>query len=114
VAHEVPGLAAAELDPRVYAEGDLVADGRYAFDAFIGSDLEEILRDRGIETVFIAGFTTDQCVTYTVKTALDKGFDAYMVSDCCATFASGVHRLAERRLRGHVVSLDEITGHDPT
>lgn len=83
------------LTDGLHREGDVVVTGRYAFDGFTGSDLEKALRDRGIETLFVCGFTTDQCVAKTLRKALRKGFDAFLVSDCTATLNGFLQRRTE-------------------
>jgi nicotinamidase-related amidase len=52
--------------------------------AFIGTGLEERLRADGIETLVIAGLTTDHCVCTTARMAGNPGFETYVVFD--ATF----------------------------
>jgi nicotinamidase-related amidase len=54
--------------------------------AFIGTDLEQRLRDAGIETMVIAGLITDHCVSTTARMAGNFGFDTYLVGDAAATF----------------------------
>jgi nicotinamidase-related amidase len=54
--------------------------------AFIGTDLERLLRTRGIETVVLVGITTDHCVSTTARMAANLGFETYVVSDATATF----------------------------
>lgn len=54
--------------------------------AFIGTDLEEHLRARRIDTLIITGLTTDHCVSATARMAGDLGFQTYVVSDATATF----------------------------
>lgn len=83
----------------IYEDGDIVAKGRYGFDAFIGSNLEQILKEKEIENVFFCGFVTDQCVEKTLKTALVRGFNAFMVSDCTATFSEFLQKRTERKYK---------------
>jgi len=90
------GSPKSEIASPLYEGGDLVVKGRYAFDSFIGSDLEELLRSNGLSTLFMCGFTTDQCVAKTLRTALLKGFDAYLVSDCTATMNLFFQKRTER------------------
>lgn len=93
----------------IFEDKDLIVKGRYTFDAFIGSDLEDILKENNIENIFICGFTTDQCVAKTMKTAIDKKFNAYLVSDCTATFNDFLQKRTEKKFAGKVVSSKVIT-----
>ena len=97
-----------EFTEGVYEEGDLVVEGRYTFDAFTGSNLEQLLRDNQIERIFLCGFTTDQCVAKTMRTALNKGFDSFLVSDCTATLNGFLQRRTESSFRGRVVDSREV------
>ncbi|MEN8234374.1 MAG: isochorismatase family cysteine hydrolase [Actinomycetota bacterium] len=95
------GTWRSELVPGVYGKGDPIAErGHYnlqAFDAFHNSELDDILRRRGIHNVFVCGFATDQCPSRTMRTANRRGFDAFLVSDCTATFTRLLQRRAENR-----------------
>lgn len=60
--------------------------GKSANSAFIGTELENHLRQAGIETLIIAGLTTDHCVSTTVRMAGNLGFRVYLIEDACATW----------------------------
>jgi len=64
--------------------------------AFIGTDLERLLRDAGIGSLVIVGVATNNSVEATVRMAGNLGFETYLVEDCCFTFA---RRDYEGRLR---------------
>ena len=57
--------------------------------AFIGTDLQERLEKQGIDTLVIAGLTTNHCVSTTTRMAGNFGFEVYLVADATATFEIG-------------------------
>lgn len=91
----------AELVPGLFEEGDLIVQRGYynlqAFDAFFESSLEQTLNEHNVKNLFICGFATDQCPAKTLRTALGKGFNPYLVSDCTATFNGFFQKSAERK-----------------
>jgi nicotinamidase-related amidase len=60
--------------------------------AFYQTDLELILRNRAIDTLFVAGVTTEVCVNTTVREANDRGFRCIVLSDCCASYFPEFHQ----------------------
>ena len=60
--------------------------------AFYQTDLELMLRNRGIDTLFVAGVTTEVCVNTTVREANDRGFRCIVLSDCCASYFPEFHQ----------------------
>ncbi|SDJ53475.1 Nicotinamidase-related amidase [Frankineae bacterium MT45] len=92
------GKATSEFTPDIYRVGDLIARGRTAFDAFTDSDLQEQLTALNASDVLIAGFTTDQCVSKTLRTAHRMGFHASIIGDCTATYSRRLQRRTEAKL----------------
>ena len=60
--------------------------------AFYQTDIELILRNRSIDTLFVCGVTTEVCVNTTVREANDRGFRCIVLSDCCASYFPEFHQ----------------------
>lgn len=85
--------------------------GKRVNSAFIGTGLDEWLRDRGIATLVVAGVITNNSVEATVRMAGNLGYDVRLVADACFTFArkdrSGRLRTADEV---HDLSLANMDG----
>lgn len=62
--------------------------------SFYATDLELVLRSRGIRNLIITGITTDVCVHTTLREANDRGYECLVLSDCCAATEQRHHEAA--------------------
>ena len=88
----VRGEPGHDIIPELYpAAGEPVID-KPGKGAFYQTDLELMLKNRGIETLLVCGVTTEVCVNTTVREANDRGFRCIVLSDCCASYFPGIPR----------------------
>jgi nicotinamidase-related amidase len=79
-----------ELKPR---PGEPVVD-KPGKGAFYATDLNEILKTRGIRQLIVCGVTTEVCVNTTVREANDRGYDCLVLEDCVASYFPAFHAAA--------------------
>ncbi|MFC5468104.1 cysteine hydrolase family protein [Cohnella suwonensis] len=84
---------------------------KYVNSSFIGTDLEDALRQSECEQIVIAGLTTNHCVETTTRMAGNLGFNPILAEDACATFGrrgpDGTYYSAERIHEMTLVNLHE-------
>ncbi|WP_244985985.1 cysteine hydrolase family protein [Anaerosalibacter bizertensis] len=76
-----------------------------------GTNYTTLLRNMGIETVVVTGIVTDQCVSSTVRSLADEGFEVIVVEDCCAAASQELHETELKILNiiySYVMSSDEV------
>jgi nicotinamidase-related amidase len=88
------GWGAAIVDELKPVAGDIVIEGKRGLDAFASTNLDFILRSKGIKTVVIGGFLTNCCVESTMRTAYEHGFDVITLVDCTAATSVEAHENA--------------------
>jgi nicotinamidase-related amidase len=81
------------LAPR---EGDVVLEGKRGLDTFATTNLDFVLRGRGITTIALGGFLTNCCVESTMRTGYEKGYRVITLSDCTAAMSVEEHENAIR------------------
>jgi ureidoacrylate peracid hydrolase len=117
----------AALHPLMDARpGDIVV-GKPRFGSFYGTDLELILRSRGIDTLILGGINTNVCVDTTAREAAVREFRVLFLSDGTANFDlpdGGLGPASAEELQrtacavmafgfGEVVSVNEVVGRIP-
>jgi nicotinamidase-related amidase len=88
------GAPGYQIDPAVDVAGADVIVDKIANGAFTGTELETILRARGVTHLLFTGCTTDVCVHSTLREAVDRNFQCLLVEDCCASADRYAHEAA--------------------
>jgi nicotinamidase-related amidase len=111
------GARTAALHPRLVVAPQDITLEKPRFGAFHGTDLEMILRARGIDTVIITGISTDVCCDTTAREANARDFLVLFVSDGTAVNAENEEEAAASQkatlnviegLFGRVVTIDDV------
>lgn len=78
------GSSGAETIPEVKAFGDriLYVMGKIGFNAFSSTELDRVLKQRGIKDVLVAGMVTSLCIDSTGRAAYERGYSVQILSDC--------------------------------
>jgi nicotinamidase-related amidase len=90
-------------------QADEIVLSKTSSSAFNSTNLDYLLRNIGIEDVFVAGFLTDQCIDHVIRDGADRGYFMTCVSDACAAETEARHETALQGFKGYcrTVSTDE-------
>lgn len=84
---------------------------KHRYSAFINTDLNTVLKARGIESVLTTGVATNVCVETTTRDAYMYDYYVTMVGDCAAAYDAKLHESTLENIRRHfglVANSDEI------
>ena len=87
---------AAIVDVLAPLTGDIVIEGKRGLDTFASTNLDFILRSKGITTIVLGGFLTNCCVESTMRTGYENGYKVITLSDCVAATSTEEHDNALR------------------
>lgn len=90
--------------------GDLVVD-KQRYSAFIGTNLELVLRSSGITSLVVTGVTTECCVDSTVRDGFMLDYETFVVADACAAYEQDMHDASLKMMAinfASIVSTDEV------
>jgi biuret amidohydrolase len=109
----VRGEPGHDIIPELYPQkGEPVID-KPGKGAFYQTDLELMLKNRGIDTLFVCGVTTEVCVNTTVREANDRGFRCIVLSDCCGSYFPEFHAAGLAMIKAQGGIFGSVTGSKP-
>jgi ureidoacrylate peracid hydrolase len=73
---------------------DIVVEGKRGLCGFSSTNLDFILRSRGISNIALGGFLTNCCVESTMRSGYDKGYNVVTLKDCTAALSQEEQQLA--------------------
>ena len=105
-----PGSKEAEFLPEVGPKGDEIIINKTASGVFASTNLNFVLQNMGIKTLFVVGVYTNECVDTTVRDACDLGYFVTLIEDACTTVTPDLHEASVKTLRdryARVVETDQ-------
>jgi nicotinamidase-related amidase len=108
----VPAMASEIVPEAGMQPGDALVTKRQ-WGAFYATELEQILRRRGVKTVLMAGIATTMGVESTARSAFDQGYDLVFAEDAMTTMKADWHEFAITQIfpmMGRVRSTEELLG----
>jgi nicotinamidase-related amidase len=82
---------AAITDDLAPADGDILIEGKRGLDTFASTNLDFILRSKGITTIALGGFLTNCCVESTMRSGYENGYRVITLNDCLAATSAEEH-----------------------
>ncbi|NIR59778.1 MAG: cysteine hydrolase [Gammaproteobacteria bacterium] len=108
--HAPEGTKEAQFVEQVAPKGDEIIINKTASGVFTSTNLAYVLRNLGINGLFVTGVYTNECVDTTIRDASDLGFFTTLIEDGCATVTPELHDGTVRTLRdrySRILTTDE-------
>lgn len=111
-----PTLCIADTDGACFVDELAPIDGemeirKHRYSAFTATNLDLLLRARGVRSVIVTGVSTNVCVETTFRAAFELGYYTIVPPDGCASWDQSLHEAALANVRhrfGMTPSVDEI------
>lgn len=92
------GDTSTEIHAAIAPKEDEVVVTKHRVGAFLGTDLEMVLRAHNIDTLVLTGISTSGVVLSTLRYAADSDYKLVVVQDCCADPDAEVHRVLTEKV----------------
>ena len=99
---------AAIVDELAPQTGDIVIEGKRGLDTFASTNLDFILRSKGITTIVLGGFLTNCCVESTMRSGYENGYKVITLTDCVAATSHGGARQRDHVRLPDVLPADDV------
>jgi len=106
----VRGEPGHDIIPELYPLKDEPVIDKPGKGAFYQTDLELVLHNHVVDTLFVCGVTTEVCVNTTVREANDRGFRCIVLSDCCASYFPEFHQAGLAMIKAQGGIFGSVTG----
>jgi nicotinamidase-related amidase len=112
------GTFGAEFHPDFAPQpGDVISTEHWGYSGFAHTDLDQQLRQHGVDTIILAGLTAPGCVESTGRAAMELGYSVTLVSDATAAYSfehmHACHVLNGPLFANAVLSTDEVVARLP-
>lgn len=108
----ISGTPATEVHPALAPRADEPVITKHRVSAFMGTDLDMILRAHAVETLVLAGISTSGVILSTTRHAADADYRITIVEDACADHDAEVHRVLMEKVfarQASVVKTADVT-----
>lgn len=104
------GSHEAKVIPEIEPGPDELVLPKTSSSVFTSTNIDYVLRNIGIEDIFVVGYLTDQCVDHAVKDGADRGYYMTCVHDACAAETETRHAAALDCFKGYcrMLSTEEV------